>query len=169
DGALVLAPGAVHAQQGDPPLVRARGVEIDVVLVPRQTLAVSLQRHLPRPGLPQLPFQLRPYSRERGAAHPAVASRSALDPISPEETDLRLPTPSHIAEARDVRPGRPPAVDVLVREARHRTAGARLGDVVHQVMAHFPARIGESCGEAGRSGAQENLRGTEGRGAEKDQ
>src|SRR2546421_6019716 len=169
DGALIVAPGALHAQQRDPPLVRALGVEIDVVLVPRQALTVSLKADPPGPRLTQLSLQVRSQAGHVRAAAPPVAPGSALDAIPPQEGDLRLPAPAQVSETRDVRARGTAAVHVLVLEARHGAVGAGLGDVIHQVVADFAARVGEPGRKPRRFRVQEDLGRAEGRGAEKDQ
>src|SRR6266513_856605 len=146
DGTLVVAPGTVHAQQRDPPLVRALGVEIDVVLVPRQALTVSLKADPPRPRLTQLSLQVRSQ-----AGH------------------VRTAAPAQVSETRDVRARGTAAIHVLVLEARHGAVGAGLGDVIHQVVADFAARVGEPGRKPRRFRVQQNLGRAEGRGAEKDQ
>src|SRR5437899_8265135 len=102
---------------------------MDVALPPR--LAPSLL-HLdaaprpPRPGGPPSP------------------ARARLDPVPAHEPDLRVAGPAQVAEARDVRSRGPAPVDVLVFESRNGAARARLGDVVHHVVADLAARIGEA-------------------------
>ena len=137
--------------------------------MPREAFAVSLQRHLPRPGLPQQLFQLRPQAGHLRPTAPPRARRSPLDPITPHEGNLRLAVPSQIPESRDVGARRPAAVHVLVFEARHGAARAGLGDVVHQVVADLAARVGEAGRETRGLRVQEDLGGAEGRGAQKDQ
>src|SRR5207249_5604557 len=92
-------------------------VEIHMVLVTRQALAVALQRDSPRSRLAQPLLQVRSQSRLRRAARPALPTRPRLDAVAAQEPDVRLPLHTEIPEARDVRPGRPPAVDVLDRKS----------------------------------------------------
>src|ERR1700746_3143509 len=78
---------------------------------------------------------------------PALPTPPPLDAVATQEPQLAVALAAEIAEPRDVRPGGPAAVHVLVLEAGHRAARARLGDVVHQIVAHFAARVGEPSRE----------------------
>src|SRR5438876_8501285 len=169
DRPLVLAPRAVDAQQWDPPLVLPLRVQVHVVLVARQALAVSLQRHPPRSRLAQALLQVRAQARLRRAAAPSLTTRSRLDPIASEEADLLLSVRAEVAEPRDVGPRGPPAVDVLVLETGDDSFRAGLGDVVHQVVTQLPARVGEPGREARALRVQEDLGRGERRGAEEDE
>src|SRR5207237_6675973 len=88
DGALVVAPGTVHPQQGNPPRVGPLRIEIDVVLVSRQALAVPLHGHFPWARLPQPLLQLRSEPGLGRAARTALATRPRLDAVGTSEYQL---------------------------------------------------------------------------------
>src|SRR5437899_9691435 len=127
DGALVLTPRTVDAEQRDPPPVRLRRAEVQEVLVARQALTVSLQVDLPPPRLAQPLLQLDAEPRLLSPAGPSFAARARLDPVPAHEPDLRLAGPAQVAEARDVRPRGPPRVAVRVFESRNGPASALRG------------------------------------------
>src|SRR2546430_12876261 len=93
----------------------------------------------PRSRVPQPLLQLDAEPRLVSATRPTFSARARLDTVAPHEPDLRFAGAAQVAEARDVRPRGTPAVDVLVFESRHNTARARLGDVVHQIVADLTA------------------------------
>src|SRR6266550_5393396 len=169
DGPLVRTPRAVDPQQRDPPLVRALRVQVHVVLVTGQAFAVALHGDPPRPGLAQLLLQLGAEAWLRRAANPPLPARPRLNPVAAHEADLAVGLRAEVAEARDVRARGPPAVGVLVLEAGHDAARARLGDVVHEVMAHFAARVGEPRREAPAPRVEQDLGGADGGRAQKDE
>src|SRR5882762_11427878 len=127
----------------------------------RQALAVSLQRDLPRPRLAQPLFQLDAEPGLVGAPRPPVAARAGLNPVPAQEADFRFPPPTQVAEARDVGPRWPAPVDVLVFESRNDAARARLGDMVHQIVADLAARVAKAGREARALRVQEDLGGGE--------
>src|SRR3989454_1027251 len=137
--------------------------------MPRQALAVALQRDSPWSRVAQPLLQVRSQSPLRRAARPALPTRPRLDSVAAQEPHVRLPLHTEIPEAWDVRPAGPPAVDVLVQQPGHDAARTRLGDVVHHVVAQLAARVGQAGREARALRVQQDLRRGEGRGAQENQ
>src|SRR5438105_7135816 len=118
----------MDAQDGNSPFVFASGIEVGVVLVARETLAVALRRHRPRTGVAELTLEVRAKPGHRRAAPPARAAATGLDAVSPHEAKVLVC--ADVPEARNVRARGTAAGEVLILEPRLCGAGAGLGGMV---------------------------------------
>src|SRR5205823_12179350 len=110
--------------------------------------------------------QLHAEPPSAGPAPPPLAARAAL-----------VAEAAHVVAARGVvaevpEPGNvnavgPIALVVVVEQSLDAAARTRQEVMVHQIVAQRPARVGEAGGEARRRGVQEQARGAERGGAEK--
>src|SRR3989440_2084709 len=146
---LVLAPGAMDAEHGDPELVGLFG-QLDVVVGTGQALTEPGHAHGPAARVVQLAFELHAEPGLPGAARPVLAARAALiaEPAHVVAAARRLI--AQVAEPRHVDAvGAVPLV-VVVQQALDRPARTSAEVMVHQIVPEHPTRVGEAVREAGR-------------------
>src|SRR3982074_396919 len=107
DRVLVLAKGAMNLQHRNSPRVHFLFVELGVVVVIRQALAVALKGEPPRSRTAHRLLKLRAECRLRSAALPPFAISAALKAISPQDFGL---LGLHVSKARKVNPVAPSVV-----------------------------------------------------------
>src|SRR5215470_6463251 len=98
---LVFAPSAMYLDHRDSPGVHFLLIDLDVVLMVRQTLSESADPHPPWSGLAQLILEIRTKTAHARAAAPALSTSSALVTIAAQKLFL-LGLFVHIAESRNV-------------------------------------------------------------------
>src|SRR5213080_2786213 len=163
--ALVVTPGTVNPQRGNPPSVDRDGVELDVVGGPREALAKPVERKAPRSLRVQGALELHAEPRLAGRPTPAGAPAAPLKPVASQELGMRR---LHIAEPGDVDPVGPVSVDRAVFYARDHAPRAPAHRMIHQVLAQLAARVGEPGREARGLRVQEDAGGLERRSAQED-
>src|SRR5258707_5570997 len=140
------------------PRVHQRRVQRRPVLLPRQHFAEANEGHAPGTELCQSLLERRPDAGRPERALPPAPPCPALESVPTNEIRMAR---GDVAEPRHIDAVRAIADDAAVSPAVEAAARTTPLDVVHDVPADLPARVGET-------GVEQNPRALERRGAQKD-
>src|ERR1700732_4942214 len=138
DRVLVLAKGAMDLQHWNSPCVPPLLVELGIVVVVGQTLAVPVKGEPPRSGAAQRLLELWSKSCLRNSSLPSFTMSSALETISSQELDLLC---LHVSKSRNVDPVGPSSEDNLVLTTGNKRPRAAALHMIHQVVTKLSARV----------------------------
>src|SRR5579871_4432407 len=110
----------------------------------RQALAVTGKTEMPRAALADGAFEICAELDHARAATPTLLIALALKPVAADKTGMLV---FHVTKSRRI--ANRGAISKRSRVAVHRDNSRRAAalDVIHQVVAHFARRIGQSAGK----------------------